>query len=68
MKKEVKEYAERLMQLKKNRSIEDIVDYLNYKYENAVVRYEDNNFIIEGDDAEKAGEEIGDMLNFVQNK
>lgn len=67
---EAKKYAENTMRLKRQNCIEDIVNYFNAKYKNATIKYEDNNFIIEGDEKEslEIKEDIKDMLNFSHKK
>lgn len=67
---EAKKYAENTMRLKKQTCIEDIVNYFNAKYKNATIKYENNNFIIEGDEKEslEIKEDIRDMLNFSHKK
>jgi len=68
--KEVKEWAERIMSLKRKTCIEDIVNYFNARYKNATIKYEEDNFIIEGDESEslEIAEDLKDMLNFSAKK
>jgi len=69
-KKDIKEYVEHSMKLKRQTCIEDIVNYLNAEYKNATVRYEDEHFIIDGDeeDSQKMKESIEEMLGFARKK
>lgn len=68
--KEVKEWAERIMSLKRKTCIEDIVDYFNTRYKNATIKYEEDRFIIDGDENEslEIAEDLKDMLNFSAKK
>ena len=63
---EIKQYIEQSFNETKLGILSQIESYLNHKYPNVRVTYQNNNFIIEGEEleAEKCRKEIEEMLEF----
>lgn len=66
----LKEFGEKLLEKRKETVIENIVNYLNAEYKNATVKYENESFIIEGDDedSQKMKESLEEMLIYSRKK